>query len=300
MSRTIFIFTLLLGCSLGAWADDPAPTSATSQPGGDSIKVGWVVSLSTIEQPKGHGTTRFDSVTALVKRFADPEIDLYAIIEPGTESDEKIVKPVTENFPADHVIDGTDVKTLSTLQVIVCSRDWAVKDEVLEAIAKAIEGGVGLLRHLPLHAASAEQTAISDKLQCVSDSEQFHERGASECRVVCDHPLLGDFRAALEDGAMSITALNGPRGIVHGTPLIVLESDVSSLGGLDSGGKPVEGKQVTAPADAKIFCPLFVSEIGKGKVVACQWDGPPKALIKASENRFYIHCCQWLANRPIR
>jgi len=298
IARLILALALIL--SLTASADDqPTSAPAASQPAADAIKVGWVVSLSTFEHTGGHGVTRFDSVTALIKRFADPEIALYAIIEPGTEANEDIVKVVSENFPADHVIDGTDVNTLATLNVIVCSRDWAVKDEVLEAIEKAVEGGVGLLRHLPLRATSAEQTEISDKLECVTNSEQFHERAATDCRVVSDHPLLHDIRGSLEDGKISITALNGPRGIVHGTPLIVLETDLSSLGGLDAQGKPVEGKQVTAPADSEIFCPLFISEIGKGKVIACQWDGPPKALTKASGNRFHIHCCQWLAGRPI-
>jgi hypothetical protein len=207
---------------------------------------------------------------------------------------------VGESFPTDHVISGTDVATLSTMNVIVCSRDWAVKDEVLEAIAKSVEGGVGLLRHLPLHATSGPQSEIAAKLECVTDSEYFHERAATECRIVCDHPLLKDVRGAVEDGKLTITALNGEKGIVHGTPLIAMEADVSSLGGLDSEGKVVEGKTVTAPGDTKIFCPLFVSEIGKGKVVACQWDSLPKAVVQASENRFYIHCCQWLAGKPIK
>jgi hypothetical protein len=293
----LLLFTLVLSFL----PDVSAGAAATSQPAAaDAIKVGWVVSQSTFQYPKGHGVTRFDSVTAAIKRFADPEIDLYAIIEPGTEANDDVVKIVTDNFPADHVIDGTSLESLKTLNVIVCSRDWAVNDEVLDAIAKAVEGGVGLLRHLPLQAASAEQTEIGDKLQCVSDSEHFTQRTATECRVVSDHPLLSDLRAEVEDGKFTMTMLNGQRGIVHGTPLIVLEEDVSAVGGLDAQGKPIEGKTATAPTDGKIFCPLFISEIGKGKVVACQWDGPPKALVKVSKNRFYIHCCQWLAGRTIK
>jgi len=293
------ILVLCFAHGLISWADDVSGAPA-SQPATETIKVGWVVSQTTFQYPTGHGLTRFDSVTAIIKRFADPEIDLYAIIEPGTESSEDVVKIVTDNFPADHVLDGSNVESLKTLNVIVASRDWAVNDQVLEAIAKAVEDGVGLLRHLPLRAASDEQTALSDKLQCVSDSEHFHERAATECRVVSDHPLLSGLREEVADGKFTMTMLNGQSGIVHGTPLIVLESDVASLGGLDAEGKPIEGKTATAPADTKIFCPLFISEIGKGKVVACQWDGPPKALAKASKNLFYIHCCQWLANRPLR
>jgi hypothetical protein len=45
---------------------------------------------------------------------------------------------------------------------------------------------------------------------------------------------------------------------------------------------------------------MFVSQIGKGKVVACQWDSIPRPLFDATKGRFYIHCVQWLANRPIQ
>ena len=298
MSTLFRVILALLLVSVTAPAD-AAPASQPA-PAPDAIKVGWVVSLSTFQYPKGHGNTRFDSVNVIIKRFRDPQIDLYAIIEPGSESHEDVIKIVSDFFPADHVLDGTSAETLKTLSVIVASRDWAVNDQVLEAIATAVESGVGLLRHMPLRAASAEQTDISDKLQCITGPEDFAERAATECRVVADHPLLGDFPNTLEDRKLTMTLLSGSRGIVHGTPLIVLETDVSALDNLDPQGKPVEGKTVTAPTDAKIFCPLFISEIGKGKVVACQWDGPPKGLAAATKNRFYIHCCQWLANRPIR
>jgi hypothetical protein len=296
---------IVLACSIVVLADDPpatapAATQAATQPAANAMKVGWVVSQSTFDQPIGHGlSTRFDSVTAIRQRFLDPEIDLYAIIEPGTEGNDELARLVSENFPADHVIDGTDVNTLSTLNVIVCSRDWAVKDEVLEGIAKAVEGGVGLLRHLPLRAASEEHTEISDKLQCLTDTEYFHERAPTECRVVSDHPLLHDLRKTLEGGKLPISALNGTKGILHGTPLIVVDGDVTSLGNVDTEGNPVAGKEVTAPGDAKIFAPLFVAQIGKGRVIACQWDSLPKPIIEATQGRFYIHCCQWLANRPI-
>jgi hypothetical protein len=294
------VILLFVCCNFGLAADPPATAPAATQPSANAIKVGWIVSQTTAEQPIGHGlNTRFDSVIAIHQRFVDPDIDLYAIIEPGTEGREEVAKVVSDNFPADHVIDGTDVNTLSTMNVIVCSRDFAVKDEVLEAVAKAVEGGVGLLRHLPLRAASAEQTEISDKLQCVTEPEYFHERAATDCRVVSDHPLLHDLRKTLDGGKLPITALNGTKGILHGTPLIVDEGDLAAIANLDADGNPVSGKEAAAPKDGKIFAPLFVAQIGKGRVVACQWDSIPKPLIEATEGRFYIHCCQWLANRPL-
>src|SRR5262245_66529475 len=69
--------------------------SATTQHAPNAMKVGWVVSLSTFEHPSGHGMgTRFDSVTAVRKRFLDPEVELFALIEPGTESSEDVVNAV--------------------------------------------------------------------------------------------------------------------------------------------------------------------------------------------------------------
>ncbi len=285
-------------------SDKPAATQPVRP-----IKVGWIVSKNTFQVPYGHGNDNFDSVTVIHKRFVDPEIELFAIIEPGTETDDDVIEVVTDNFPQDHVLDGTDAKSLAFLDVIVCSRDWAVNRDVLVAVRQAVEGGVGLLRQMPLWAAKTDPNTgeivgdphsdAANALERVSGSEYFNQRPLTDCRVVADHPLVYGLRNILPDGKITISALSGSKGIVHGTPLIVLDADLASLENVDQNGKPLDGKEVAAPQDAKIFCPLFISHIGKGRVVACQFESIPRAIVKASKGRFYINCCQWLAHRPI-
>ena len=298
-------FVLVLTISAPAQESEPAPSTApaaAAQRAENPIKVGWVVSLSTFEHPTGHGPGgRADSVTAIRKRLIDPEVELFALIEPGTEENEDVINVVRSNFEADHVVSGADAAELAKLDVIVCSRAWAVKDEVLEAVAKAVEGGVGLFRHLPLRSAETQDGGeIVEKLLSIKEPEYYFERALVDCRVVADHPVLTGLRGNLEDGKTQISALHGMRGIVRGTPLIVLEDELSTLSNVDSDGKAKDEVGAKPPEDQKIFCPLYVAELGKGRILACQWDSMPKSIVEHTKGRFYVHCVQWLAKRPVK
>ena len=49
-----------------------------------------------------------------------------------------------------------------------------------------------------------------------------------------------------------------------------------------------------------VFYPLYVSQLGKGRIVNCQWHNkPPPTLDPDGDGIFYLHCVQWLAHRPI-
>jgi hypothetical protein len=299
--RLLTLVALLSFCAT-ARAQDAAtePAPATTQHSPNAMKVGWVVSQSTFEYPQGHGLgTRFDSVTAIHKRFVDRDIELYALIEPGTETNEDIATVVRDNFETDHVINGADPTELAKLDVIVCSRAWNVKDEMLDAITKAVEGGVGLLQHMPIGTGD-EPNEAAQKLDLITDPEPYFQRPLTDCRIVSEHPILSGLRGKLEDGKTQISALHGARGIVHGTPLIVLEDELNQLTNVDEQGKPKDDKGAKPPADQKLFCPLFVGELGKGRIVMCQWDSLPKAVVEHSNGRFYVHCIQWLAKREVK
>ena len=52
--------------------------------------------------------------------------------------------------------------------------------------------------------------------------------------------------------------------------------------------------------DGLVFYPLYVSQLGKGRIVNCQWhNNPPPVLDPDNDGIFYLHCVQWLAHRPI-
>ena len=60
----------------------------------------------------------------------------------------------------------------------------------------------------------------------------------------------------------------------------------------------------TVPAGARpaawTFYPLYVGELGKGRIVGCQfpaWSPMPPALMTATDSQFNIRAVQWLAHR---
>jgi hypothetical protein len=50
------------------------------------------------------------------------------------------------------------------------------------------------------------------------------------------------------------------------------------------------------------FYPLYLSSLGKGKIVGCDFcacDAMPDKLQSATQNRFMIRCVKWLVDEPI-
>src|SRR5205085_8924268 len=104
------------------------------------IKVGVVVTAHTSEQRYGaHGNE------AIAKQLKDPNIELYAIIDPGSEDEADVVAAMKQYFPEGRKIVGDDAKALAKLDVIVASRAWYMQPGVLDAIEEAVNGGVGFL-----------------------------------------------------------------------------------------------------------------------------------------------------------
>jgi len=264
-------------------------TTPASQPG-NTIKVGWLVSEWTAQEHPYGNPGNMEGVTAIRQRFIDPRIELFAIIEPDAKDAELTQGVVKKYFKPGHVVNGDDAEAMSKLDVIVLSRDWNMRQPVMEAILKAVSNGTGLLRHLAAGIGQNEDSELMAKLNCIDEPKFFWTREATDCRVVsADHPLLFGIGKSLPEGKLSIANVNGAIGVVHGTPLIVAEEGATSAHGTVAEGLPSTAPATSAPSDRRIFCPMFVSQIGKGKVVVCQWDSIPKPLVDATKGRFYIH-----------
>ena len=54
------------------------------------------------------------------------------------------------------------------------------------------------------------------------------------------------------------------------------------------------------PPPGTIFQPLYVSHLGKGRIVCFQWASQQPTLTAMTNGRFYPRCIEWLANRPPR
>ncbi len=191
------------------------------------------------------------------------------------------------------------------MDVIVCSRDWNMRPNVMAAILKAVGNGTGLLRHIAtgLYKNDDDDADVA-RINCTDEPVPVWNHDPMECRIVNNHPLLAGIEKNLPDGKLMIASLNGCQGVVHGMPLIVASDVVDGIAdgsGVANGtGNPSAEQVATMTTNGPVFCPMFISQIGKGRVVACQWDSIPKPLADATNGRFYIHCLQWLANRPIQ
>jgi hypothetical protein len=79
----------------------------------------------------------------------------------------------------------------------------------------------------------------------------------------------------------------------RGTPLIEAE-DLS----LNNIRIPDEVLHPATGSGPKMY-PMYLSQLGKGLIVNCQWDSIPAPLVDLTHGRFYIRCCEYLSHRPL-
>src|SRR5207253_2893442 len=98
------------------------------------------------------------------KLLKDPELELFAIIEPETDPQGE-ARSVLRLVSKDHVIDGSNAGALKQLDVMVSCFQWNVRPQVLEAMTTAVNDGVGLLFQASLGSYRPGYTADVQKLQ---------------------------------------------------------------------------------------------------------------------------------------
>ena len=263
----------------------PQPGGPTVAPSSSAIKVGWLVS-QYIANSHDYGAGYHDHVTAIHPRFVDPSIELFALVEPDSLGNAAQRDIISRYFLPDHTLILTD-PAAAKVNVIVISRAFVLKTEDAQAIDQAVKNGTGLLIHVGLNRFE-DFTDPDSELMQIDKPDSFWMRAALPCQVVSDDPLLSGLKSALPDGRLTIANMNGTTGVVHGTPLIVAEQSFSP---------PSSEPATTQPA--RQLVPLYIAQLGKGKIINCQWDSLPPQLVEASKGRFYIHCCEYLAGRKL-
>jgi RNA polymerase sigma factor (sigma-70 family) len=300
----IVIFGCLLGYALIGQARATAPgvaTSPTTATVTTPIKVGVIVTAHTSEPRYGaHGNE------AIAKQLKDPSIELYAIIDPGSEDENDVVEAINQYFPKGRKIIGDDPKQLAKLDVIVASRAWYMQPEVLDAIEEAVNGGVGFLYQSQV---GFQNPGFRDTLHGMDGEGGFFQgpQGKALAVIVSNHPLLGTLRDKV-GSKISIGHSMGPTGSFEGTPLLAMprqQGRQQPISSMNSGELPASAQEMakhpTTRVSGDVFYPLLISQHGKGKIIGCNWHDPvaPPELDKAHDGRFYIHCVQWLAGRKL-
>ncbi|MBI5094302.1 MAG: hypothetical protein HZB26_17910 [Candidatus Hydrogenedentes bacterium] len=199
--------------------------------------------------------------------------DLYAVIDPGTGNDETLRGVLARLGLEDRIIDNTDVAALSQLDAIASGWNTDIQDRALSSYTSVVKGGVGYFNVAVFGLMSPGPSApLSDFL----GMDNINYRCPIEhitCRVVNSHPILGDMQPG---DTFEVTMLNGFHGDLRGTPLLA----------------PPEDKTEEA-------WPLYVYELGKGRVVNMQWQKITIGNGAIDPIAFYGRCLNYAAGFPV-
>ncbi|MCX7047778.1 MAG: hypothetical protein NTX50_20120 [Candidatus Sumerlaeota bacterium] len=292
-------------CALAGFAS--AQTSATWKiplPGDDKpIKVGVFASLYSAEGPSWWDGAKVGfNHLSVAGSFKDPKYELYAIIDPDTDKDPKLLAELRKYGLTYRWIEGTDVAALSQLDVMI-SGSWHVNIswDVLDALVVAVHEGVclvncghfGLIRpayatgHLATAATWAshmnddiarngdEVRRYKDRMEIlfgIEDAQFVWHLGEMPWRVAQEHPLLGPAKKGdtLSFGVNGLVGNNAPFN------LLIKEKDVRE----DWDGRTVKAGDMN---------PLTIHYLGRGTTINCGLCG------KAHGRQTYLNYVNWLA-----
>lgn len=249
------------------------------------------------------GLARHQTIYERLKHL--PRIRLYAIVEPGTNPElEKELPGLMENG---WLLDGSQAKALEKLDVIVADHDWHMRPDVLNAMDEAVKNGVGFLHQAGFAVLTPSFNDQVSSIIGMRDAYWFEHTGDGVARVVAEHPVLKGLKVGDEvHGYMFYGAI----GRIEGTPLIA----GYGMKAMGDGGSTEFAQHVgdtthrpsTVPSsadsfsDGPVFCPVYISQHGKGRVIGCQWHNePPAELDPHDTGVFYLRCIEWLAGRPV-
>jgi hypothetical protein len=292
----LFLVTLAGGILVVAsylWPAESEQTASTESPSITSpnqIQVGIYLSTFTATGP--HRSNRpygYENQLRPVKFLRDPSIHLIPVIEPGTFGSAEMTKVLWQNFPAVHPLDASSVEDLRKLDVLIATAAADVPDNVLNAMDQSVRQGMGLVQR-QLGYLSPGYTPLVNELCGFSAGSFGWNPKSVDCEVVATHPLLGDLSGQI--GKTISIIPNGTVGKLSGTPLIRVKD--MQLVKLVAADHPL--------GTGEYLYPLYISQLGQGKIVGIgftQVEPMPEILQSAHGGRFYIHCVQWLAGRPL-
>jgi RNA polymerase sigma factor (sigma-70 family) len=261
----------------------PSATTRDSKP----IKVGVIVSLFTATGPhwlpNPHG---YAGAQLILRELRDSSIECIPIIESGSESDAALQAVLKNDFAGKKPLVAVDAAHLADLDVIVAARVANATDELLTAVEGRVTQGAGLLIRQSFGVITPGYTPQVTALNGFVEAQYALTQGGAG-KVVAGHPLLGSLKA----GRMLKLGSNGAYGKLA----------VGGIGLIEMAGGNVNPIGDNArQRDDFIFYPVYVSQLGKGKIVGCSFSGSqpaPADLNAAAGGKFTVRCVKWLAGR---
>jgi hypothetical protein len=214
--------------------------------------------------------------------------DLVPILEPGSASVPEIQKLLGLWFKGKSPLSASDADALKRLDVIVAPRIWLIPDEARVAIESAVRNGTGLLARNGLGSWFPRKGTDIARLNGFTDSSFGYNERPMECELIGSHAILGTLSGQI--GKSIQLTPNGTWGVLGSqtVPLIRVK-DMQAFHAFEHRGG----------ADW-VFYPLYVSQLGKGRIVGCQfpaWTPTPKDLMAATDQQFNIRAVKWLAHQ---
>jgi hypothetical protein len=268
-----------------------APASeAAGQATGPQIQVGILLSdfsaTGPHRQAKAYG---YQTQLRAVKALHDPAIHLIPVIEPGTARKGQLPRILDQNFAGAAPIDVTNLEEMRKLDVLSATAAANLPEDVIKAITQRVREGMGFIQRQPGYITPGYNAETND-LCGFTDGVFGWSANAVECEVVGNHPLLGDLSGQINKTIMLTP--NGTVGQLKGIPLLRVKQMRQVM---------VVAADHTVSTGEYLY-PLYISQLGKGKIVGIgftQSKDVPEALDAANQGRFYIHCAEWLAGKPL-
>jgi len=256
-----------------------ATQAAATQPAeGHKLKVGVLVSYFTATGPSRINRPYGYEHAAIADALRDPAIQLFPLIERDSETDEELAKVIAEKFPQsdNQAFFADDIESLKSLDAIVMSRAPNLNAQVIDGVTQAVQSGVGLLVVGPVGVNDPGYTEpLANLLGMTEDAGYaFCSQPQDVELVAADDPLI----KGLGDAAAWAAQPNGVMGTLKegAKPLIKLSSNDALL--------PRNHPNTD-------FCLLYMTTVGKGPVIVCNWSGVmPEPAKNAAEPGFYVRC----------
>jgi hypothetical protein len=268
-----------------------APPIPSAQP---KIKLGIMISDYTMTGPaEAHMGEGFGGLNVGLQRTDDPRFERFAIVEPGTASKPNIAVMLKRFFPPGNVIDGSKVQELRRLDVIAFFSAINMRDDVLDAIITvARDDGVGVLNQL---STGCTRPGSSEPVNLINGIKRYgclYYGGEWDCDVLVDHSLIKELKPMVGSSSKKLHFERNLSGSIG-----ILPDDAIPL--IAAPGIPNQHHIATrVPADT-VFYPLYISHLGKARIICLQWNGAQGDLEALTSGKFYLRCIQFLANRPL-
>jgi RNA polymerase sigma factor (sigma-70 family) len=277
----VLMTIVIAGWSTKGAGPSPGRLNASTLP---KIKVGILVSDYSANTPNDNGVKNsYLPLGAMLKELDDPALERFAVIEPGTAQKTDLARMVGTYFPPNHTIVGSDAEALRKLDVIVCPISINMRDDVLNALIRAVSDGVGILNQC---ATGCNHPGLTEPVNAINGMTRFgcfyNDTGEIDCTIAAaDHALMSRFRAQ----TIHLRNLSGSVGIIREGQALITAPGLHNHHPMDA-----------APADAAYY-PLYVATLGKGRIIGMGWGESQPAIDAAGGQGFYVRCVRWLAHR---